>query len=105
MAFEVSGTVFFKLPLGHPTGTADTLEPLIAQPSGGAAVTRIVDPERFVAMGGEQGNVPGFFYGLDAVQSAFAGRPDLDLVNETEKFHPLAVISLGRLFAAQDTPL
>ena len=84
MAFEVSGTVFFKLPLGHPAGAADALEPLVSQPSGGPAVARIVDPEGLVAMGGEQGYVPGFFYGLDAVQSAFAGRPDLDLVNETE---------------------
>ena len=98
MTPETGGCVFFKLPLGHPADGTDPLKPFVSQPAGGAAVPGIVDHNGFVAVGGYPGHGALEFNGFNPVQKAFPRWPQLDLVNEPEKFRAFAVVSFGRFF-------
>ncbi len=88
---ELRGGIFFELPLGQAAVRADPFEPFVAQPSCGPAVSGVVDHEGLVAVGGDAGLIAHGFDNPDAVQQAFARRPDLDFIDQPEQLHPLAV--------------
>ena len=81
---ELGGGIFLQLPLGHTAIRTDAREPFVSQPARGPAVAGIVDQEGLVAVGGDPGLVAENLDNLDAVQQAFARRPDLDLLDEPE---------------------
>jgi len=51
VALELGGGVFLQLPVGHSANGARAGEPLVPQPTGGPAVSRVVDGKRLVAVG------------------------------------------------------
>ena len=95
MTLELGGCIFFEFPVRHTAGGTGTLEPFVSKPSCGTAVSGIVDHERFVAMGRDPGLVAHYINGLDSVKEAAPGWPELDLLDQSEKFHPFAVKSFG----------
>ena len=67
--------VFLQFPLGQAAGRANPLEPFVAQPSRGPAVSGVVDHEGFVAVGGDPGLIPKLLDRANSMQDPFSGRP------------------------------
>ena len=91
MPSKQGGGIFFHFPVWNAAGAAGALEPLVPEPSGGAAVPGVVDHESAVAVGGDPGLPAHLFDGADAVQHPLPGRPQLDLVDQPEELDPFPV--------------
>ena len=85
--------VFLKLPVGDAAFFAGPPHPFVPEPVGGAAVFGVAGHEGLAAVGRDDGVIPFIFDAADAVEGTVAGRPELDLFQQTEKIDVLAVIA------------
>jgi hypothetical protein len=87
-----------KLPLRYAAGRAGVLIPFVPEPSHGTTVPGVPHHEAFIAMRGDQDMLPvDPLQGLDAVEHALPGRPQLDLIDDPEQIDLLAVIPFFRI--------
>ena len=99
MTFKIGGRVFFHLPVGNATGTADSLKPFVSEPACRPAVSGISNHKGFIAVGHDPGLISDSVNCLNSMQQTFARRPEFYFFNESKKFDPLAIVAFGRLFS------
>ena len=100
MPLESGRGILGQLPVRDPAFRAGFPEPLVPEPTGGPAVSGVVDQKDPVAVGGDPGLIPGLFYRSDPVQDPFPGGPELDFLNEIEELDSFPIVSLVRCFLA-----
>ena len=87
--------ILFQLPFGDGAFFTAGVDPLVAQPAGRPAVFGVSNQEGPVAVGGYLGVVlPHLPEKFNSVQGARPGGPEFNLLDQSEKIYPLAVISL-----------
>ena len=72
MPSELGYRIFFKFPVRDSTGFADTVEPLVSDPSGSPAVPGVVCQKCFIAVGCNDGICIMFFNIFYAMENPFS---------------------------------
>ena len=93
MPAKHSGRILLKFPFRNPAGRTYLNKPFISQPSTCPAVQRVVNDEFFITMDCQFCSITGYFYGSDAVEPSFPGRPEFDFINKVKQPCPLPVES------------
>lgn len=72
MSLELSGRIFFQLPIRNSAHPAHPFEPFVSQPTGGPAVAGVGYNKSFIAVSCDPGLIPHLFDGFDTMQDSFS---------------------------------